>query len=280
VAQIAAKVPGRILEIAVKAGDTVTAGQVLAHLDERELQAKLNQARAAQAAAEAQAASAGADARRMQNLFDREAATRQMLDSTLAASRSAAARVAEARAAVVAAESVAGETVLRAPFGGAVVKRFMDPGDMALPGQPVLTLQSEQALRVEAAVPESCARLLKEGQELSARIGRATQPALIEEIAPAADPQTRTVLIKAALESRSNTQPGAFAWLEQACGHHSALLIPESAVSRAGQLESVRVVRDGQARLRHVRTGKAHEGLVEILSGLNEGDVVLLGEGK
>lgn len=280
VAQIAAKVPGRVLEVLVKAGDAVEAGQMLVRLEAQELQARLNQARAALAAAEAQAGRAGADARRMQNLFDREAATRQMLDAALAASRATGAQVTEARAAVAAAESAAGETVLRAPFGGAVVRRLMDPGDMALPGQPVLTLQSEQALRVEAAVPESCARLLKEGQELAVRIGPATQPALIEEIAPAADPQTRTVLIKAALESRADTHPGVFAWLEQACGSHRVIAIPAGAVSRVGQLESVRVVVDGQPRLRHVRTGKTYPDSVEILSGLKAGDVVLAGGGQ
>ena len=280
VAQIAAKVPARIQEMAVKAGDAVTAGQILVRLDERELQAKLNQARASQTAAEAQAGSAGADARRMQNLFEREAATRQMLDSTQAAARSAAARVAEARAAVVAAESVAGEGVLKAPFDGAVIQRLMEPGDMALPGQAILAMQSSQRLRVEAAIPESCAGTLEMGQQLSVRIGEKRHPAAIEEIAPAADVETRTVLVKAALDPQADAQPGTFASLEQACGRHQALLIPASAVIRTGQLESVRLAVDGHIRLRHVRSGKAYAGLVEILSGLREGDVVVTGGTK
>lgn len=280
VAQIASKVPARVLEIRVGAGDPVKTGQVLARLDEQELRARLNQARAALAAAEAHSARAGADARRTQNLFDQEAATRQMLDAALAASRSSAAQVAEARAAIAAAESVAGEGILRAPFDGAVIKRLMDPGDMALPGQPILTMQSVQHLRVEAAIPESCARLLQQGQGLKALIGSEDYPAKVEEIAPAADPQTRTVLIKAALDPQAHTQPGTFVWLEQACGRYSALLIPEGAVRRTGQLENVRVVLDGKSTLRHVRTGKIHDGSIEILSGLKEGERVLSGGGK
>jgi RND family efflux transporter MFP subunit len=279
VAQIASKVPARVIEITVRAGDVVQAGQVLARLDQQEAQARLNQARATLASAEAQSARVAADARRTQALFDREAATRQALDAALAAARSGAAQVAEARAAVAAAASVSGAGVLRAPFEGAVIRRLLEPGDMALPGQPVLALQSSRRLRVEAAVPESCARTLRLGQELRARLGEARYPAVVEEIAPAVDPETRTVLVKTALDPAAPTQPGTFAWLEQGCGRHRALLIPASALRRTGQLESVRVLIEGHARLRHVRTGEARDGTVEVLSGLREGDRILLGGG-
>ncbi len=277
VAQIASKVPARVLEITVRPGDNAKAGQVLVRLDERELKARLSQARSVLAAAEAQWAKASADARRTQTLFDAEAATRQQLDTALAASRSGAAQIAEARAAVGAAASVVSEGVLRAPFDGAVVKRLMEPGDLALPGQPVITMQSMQRLRIEAAIPESCARSLQQGQELTARIDEKTYLARIEEIAPAADAQTRTVLIKTALDPRTHPQPGTFAWLEQACGRHRALLIPANAVSHTGQLESVHVLIGRISRLRHVRTGKTRGGWVEVLSGLKEGETVLTG---
>jgi len=85
-------------------------------------------------------------------------------------------------------------------------------------------------------------------------------------------------LVKAGLESPA--QPGAFAWLEQACGRRQALLIPAKAVSRSGQLESVGLVVEGGVRLRHVRTGKSRDGQVEVLSGLKEGDAVMVGGGK
>jgi multidrug efflux pump subunit AcrA (membrane-fusion protein) len=122
--------------------------------------------------------------------------------------------------------------------------------------------------------------LLRQGQELKARIGSEDYPIRVEEIAPAADPQTRTVLVKAALDPRLQTQPGTFAWLEQPCGRHSALLIPRSAVSRTGQLERVRVVLNGKGMLRLVRTGKTRDGSIEVLSGLEEGENVLVGGGK
>jgi RND family efflux transporter MFP subunit len=280
VMQVASKVPARVLEIAVRAGDAVKKGQVLVRLDERELQSRLGQARSMLAATQAEAARAGTDAQRMRNLFEREAATQQSLEAAQAAAKSSEARVREAQATVAAAASVLTETVLRAPFDGTVVRRDREPGDMAMPGASVLTLQSGQKLRVEAAIPERCAGHLVLGSRLKARIGAKDYAVELEEIAPAADPSSHTVLVKAGLETQGGAQPGAFAWLEQSCGRHRALAIPESAVVRSGQLASVHLVASGKTMLRHVRTGKTHDGKVEILSGLKEGDAVLLGGGQ
>jgi RND family efflux transporter MFP subunit len=282
VAQVAPKVAGRILEITVHAGEKVKRGQVLARLDEAEIRARVGQARAALAAAEAAAHRARADGQRLRNLFDKEAATRQDLDAAVAAARSADAQVREAREAVREAESRLGDATLNAPFDGVVVQRRQEPGDMALPGNPVLTLQQSQQLRIESAVPANCAGRVKLGDELKARIANPERElkAVVDEIQPAADPRTRTVLVKARLPEDSGVQPGAFGWLYQPCGQSEVLLVPASAVSRVGQLESVRLVVDGRVRLRHVRTGKRHDGQIEILSGLKEGDLVQLPGGR
>jgi RND family efflux transporter MFP subunit len=282
VTQVAPKFPGRILDISVRAGDRVKRGQVLAKLDEAEIQARLAQARSALAAAEAEAGRARADARRIQNLFAKEAATRQDLDTAVAAARGADARVQEARAAIREAESRLGESALRAPFDGVVVRRDREPGDMGMPGAAVLTLQQSQQLRMEAAIPANCAGLVKLGDELKVRTANPTAEfrTVVDEIQPAADPKTRTVLVKARLPEGSGVSPGAFGWLYQSCGRSDVLLVPDSAVSRIGQLESVRLVTDGEVRLRHVRTGKRRDGLVEILSGLKEGDTVQLAGGR
>ena len=280
VAQVAPKVAARVLEITVRTGDHVKSGQILARLDQRELQAKLAQARAALVAAEAQAARAGADARRIKNLFDKEAATRQSWEAAQAAASASSAQTQEARAAITEVESLAGETTLRAPFDGAIVQRHLEPGDMALPGTPVLTLQTSQKMRIEAAIPESCSPTLRLGETLQARVGEIRIEATVEEIAPAADPQTRTVLIKAGIQANGAIQPGAFGWIEQACGARQVLLIPAQAVIRSGQLESVHVLENGRDLLRHVRTGKAHDGLVEVHSGLREGELIWVRSGS
>jgi RND family efflux transporter MFP subunit len=285
VAQIAPKLPARILDLTVHAGEAVKTGQIVARLEQSEPQSRVSGARSALAVVEAHAAKATADLRRAQNLFDREAATKQSLEAAQAAARSADAQVAEAQANIAAAQSRLGETVLRAPFDGIVVKRTLEPGDMAQPGAPVLTIQSNQKLRVEAAIPESCAQGVAVGASLTAVIGVKTYAVKVEEIAPATDPQTRTVLVKAGFDGSgfdksSPAQPGAFAWIEQHCGGRTVLVIPAAAVSRSGQLETVRLVEKDSVKLRHIRTGKLEGDQVEVLSGLVAGDVVLTGGGR
>lgn len=279
VSEVSSKIPGRIMDMTVRAGDRVRRGQVLARLDESEVIARLGQARSALTAAEAEAGRARADAQRLENLFAKEAATRQDLDTALAAARTTEARVQEARAGVLEIESRRGETLLKAPFDGVVVRRNLEPGSVTMPGVAVLTIQQSSQLRVETAVPANCAGGIRTGADLKVKIANPERDfrVIVDEIQPAADPSTRTVLIKARLPENSGVQPGAFGWLYQSCGQSQVLLIPASAVSRIGQLESVRLVVNGKSRLRHVRTGKTYNGQIEIQSGLQEGDMVEVG---
>jgi RND family efflux transporter MFP subunit len=276
VTQIAPKMSGRILDITVRAGNPVKRNQVLVRLNAAEVRARLEQTRFALVAAEAEALRARTDAARIQNLYHREATTRRDLDSALAGTHAADALTVRAREAVREAQSHLNDAELTAPFDSVVVSRHQEPGDMALPGVPVITLQQSQHLRIEAAIPVTCSDKIALGNVLMARVGTPAREirVTVDEIQPLADAQTRTVLIKARLPANSGTQPGAFAWLQQACGHESVLLVPAAAVTRIGQLESVRLITDGQTKLRHVRTGKRLGDAVEILSGLSEGDTV------
>lgn len=278
-ARISPKIASRIEQIMVRAGDRVSRGQILVRLDERSLQARLGQARSALTAARAESARYRADARRTENLFRRDAATQQALDTALAATRAADARVQEAQSAIQEVEALFAETTLRSPFEGVVLQRHREPGDTAMPGVPVLTILERGRLRVEVAIPESCAGGVRDGQSLNIVASDVAHPqaATVDEIAPSADPQSHTRLVKASLPLDTLLKPGAFVRVEQSCGQHRVLLIPAAAVTRSGQIESVRLVTDGRAQLRHVRTGKRYQDRLEVLSGLQEGDAVLAG---
>lgn len=276
-AQISPKIASRIEDILVRAGDRVQRGQILVRLDERSVKARLAQARAGLTAVQAEAARSRTDAQRIENLYRREAATQQTLDHAVAAARAAEARVHEAQSAIQEVEALFSETALRAPFDGVVLQRQREPGDTAMPGTPILTILEPGWLRVEAAIPLSCAGSIREGQALTVLDASHRQSATVEEIAPSADPKTHTLLIKARLPRDTSLLPGAFVHVEQTCGLQRSLMIPDSAVSRSGQIESVRLVRDGHVQLRHVRTGKRFEDRVEVLSGLQEGDTILMG---
>jgi RND family efflux transporter MFP subunit len=277
VANIAPKITARILEIKVHAGDKVKKGDAIARLDERDVKAQESAALAALASANAQASRAKADEQRTRSLYDKEAATRESFDAAVARLKEAQAAVSQAHSAVTEIRTHLSDTNLVAPFDGVVVKRFKEPGDMALPGVPVASLQTSQGLRLEADVPNTCAGRYSIGTGVKVRIDTlgVTTQGQIDEISPEVDPQTRTQLIKVTLPAIEGLQPGYFGWLEQACGQHEALLIPANAVQRIGQLEVVRVLSDGRQLTRHVRTGKTFGDQIEVISGLHAGETVI-----
>ena len=277
-ARIAPKMTARILDIKVKAGDRVRKGDVIARLDNKALRAQERRARAALAAAKADAERAKADERRIRALFAKEAATRETFDGVISKSKAAHAAVEAAYSALGEIRANKADTTLKAPFDGVIIKRLKEPGDMGVPGAPIVAIHTTNALRLEAAVPTYCARFLTVGTKTTVRIETLNLKlaAEIDEIIPEVDPQTRTILIKTALPPTEGLQPGLFGWLDQACSKHEALLIPKSAVRRIGQLEVVKVLSDGNVFSRHVRTGKSHDQLIEIQSGLHEDEVVVV----
>ncbi len=276
-ANIAPKMTARIIEIKVNAGDKVKKGDVIARLDERDIKAQENAALAALAGANAQANRAQADEQRTRSLFSVDAATRENFDAVVAMSKAAQAGANQATSTVTEIRSHLADTLLLAPFDGVIVKRLKEPGDMGLPGVPVVTLQTPQGLRLEADVPSTCAGRYSIGMNVTVRIDtlNLTTNAQIDELSPEVDPQTRTQLIKIALPAITGLQPGYFGWLEQACGQHEALLIPAGAVQHIGQLEVVKVLAEGRQQMRHIRTGKSFGDRIEVISGLHEGETVI-----
>lgn len=278
-AQPASKLLARINEVRVELGQAVKADDVIAVLDDRDVRARVEQAKSAQAAAQAQAAQGDAEFARTKRLFEKEAATKRDLEAAEARRASANAQVEQARQALAEAEVLLTETTVRAPFDGVVTDKGAQAGDTAVPGKPIVIVQDPRHLRLEAAVPESYARKATLGMEVRVRIDSTGREmvAPLEEIAPVADPESRTFLLKAALPADEAVRPGMFGRLIQPCGRKSAILVPASAVTHVGQLEIVRVLEGGEARVRHVRTGKTTGDQVEVLSGLREGERVLSG---
>lgn len=278
-ARVAPKINARILTVAVREGDRVKQGTVIARLDAEQNQALEREAASLAAAAKADAMRAEADLKRTMGLFEQEAATREAYEHAEANARKA---LANAQAAAHRMHETAiqrGETVLRAPFDGVIARRLHEPGDMGLAGEPVILLHNLSALRLEASVPAFCAGTVRIGNTATVRIDalKISLSAKIDEIVPAADPLTGTVLVKVSLPETQGLQPGLFGWLEQSCGiEHTALLIPKSALRRIGQVEVVTVQDGARLSIRHVRSGSSFGRLIEILSGLDEGETVVI----
>lgn len=278
VANVAARVLARVSEVRVAMGSSVKAGEVLVVLDAHEFAAKREQARAAVAVAEAEAQHAAQEERRVRALFEQNAATQRDFDAAVARSRAAAAAWHRAREALDEAEVALGETFLRAPFDGIVASRLVDPGDLAVPGEPLVVVHDPSTLRFETSVGESCSGTLSVGGSLSVRLDqpRRELQGRIEEVSPQADPMTRSVRMKLALPELPDVRHGAYGVARVPCGEHVAMLVPTTAIQRRGQLEFVYVRTPEGVRVRQVRSGKTFGDQVEILSGLRAGERVVV----
>lgn len=277
--QISARVLSTVTAVTVSEGDRVAQGDVLVELDRRDLTARLEQARQARAVTQAVWEEARASFERINELAQRGVVAAAELDRTEATLRTAQAELAGSRQAVEEAEAAHSYATVRAPFDGRVMHRMVETGDTAVPGNPLLHLYDSDALRMEAQVRESLAIQLAPGDRLRVRIDALdlTLPSTVDMIVPAADPGSRSFVVKTTLPPLPELYPGMFGRLLIQAETEEHVSIPVSALRRVGQLEYVLVAVDGNALRRYVRIGAArHEGRMEVLSGLRPGEWVVL----
>lgn len=276
-ATVEAQVPGRVLKVLVRAGQAVEKGQLLAQLDDQQFQARLAQARQGLAAARANFERAGAEHERVKKFFQAEAATPQGLEQAKAGYLAAEAGLRQAQQMVAEAEVALGWTRLTAPESGQVVRRLAEPGDLALPGKPLLTLQTVGGHRLEALVREGLIAKVRPGQTVRVEIpslGRGVS-GTVEEVVPAADPATRSFLVKVGLAPTPGLYSGMFGRLLVPLQSRPAVLAPRQALRRVGQLEMVRVKTAAGWENVYVTSGREQgDGRVEILSGLKGGEIL------
>ena len=258
-ATLAAKVMGTVIT-APGLGQTVEAGEVLVTLSASELSAAVDQARAALDLATR-------NHLREAGLLERGASTAEMVNNLDDQRRMAAAQLEAANARLSHAQ-------VSAPFAGRVTARLAETGDLAAPGTPLFTLEG-QHLEVQLAVPASLT-LANPGDVLIVELdGDTTARATVTEVSPAADPVSRSRLVRLALPADAPASAGEFVrvrWPDQAA---AVITIPTSAISSFGQMQRVFVPQDGRATLRLVKTGHAQDGTTVILSGLNAGESVV-----
>jgi RND family efflux transporter MFP subunit len=261
---IEAKISGRIEQMRVVPGQPVKAGELLAVVDAREVQARYDQAVALRQQAEA-------DLKRLTSLLEQKILSPAEFDTAQARARVAIATVTEA-------EAMLSYANVTAPFAGVITRKHADVGDLATPGKPLLEMEDSTALRLEADVPEAVVGRLKLGDQLPVRISALAQEreGVVSEIAPAADPNSRTFLVKLDLPSAPGLRAGQFGRVAMPVGETAALRVPASAVVQRGQVELVFVLVDGRAQLRIVKTGKRLGAEVELVSGVTAGESIVV----
>jgi RND family efflux transporter MFP subunit len=309
-AVIASRVMAPIVDVLVRPGDRVRRGAPLVRLDAREINAAGSRASAALEAARRSAEAAASDTRaaeaglrmarlthdRVAALQAKRSATPQELDQATAGlsaaeaqlagavARSAAATAArdEAEAAMQGAQIATSYSVLNAPFDALVAERHVDPGTMATPGAPLLTLEDAIAFRLEVRLDEARAGQIGVGQAAEVSVGETTERAdawglgRVVEIARL-DAVSHGFVVKIELPTAAHVQSGQFGRARFSGPTRRTLTVPSAAVLRRGQLTFVFAVdADDVARLRPISTGAAAADRVEALAGLHDGDRVVI----
>lgn len=282
-AAIEAKVSGRIEQMLVVPGQTVTNGELLARLDAHEIQARYDQAIAARQQAEN-------DFKRASDLMQQKILSQSEFDS--AQSRFRVANAAEAEV-----KTMLGYTMIAAPFDGVITRKLADVGDLAAPGKTLLQMENPATLRLEADVPAALIGNVKPGDPLAVKIAGVTNElaGIVAEMSPAADPNSRTFLVKLDLPAAPGLRSGQFGRVAVPIGEVSAIRIPVSAVVQRGQMELIFVVAASRqsaadsskadlrrsaeaplrAQLRLIKSGTRVGDEIEVVSGLDSGEQIV-----
>jgi membrane fusion protein (multidrug efflux system) len=259
---------GRVTALLFREGQFVAKGAPLIKIDDDMLRAQAERAKADRDLA-------GQQLERMRRLREQNASSPADLERAEAAARSAAAGLAVLELQIA-------RTTVRAPFAGVVGQRFVSAGDYVTTATRLLTLQTIDPQRAVIEVPERHAVRLRPGQTVeftvAAEPGR-TFRARVDFIDPVVQPENRTIVVKAQAPNPDRVlKPGMFIEARLATATRAnATVVPEDAVQPLRTANVVWAVADGKASRRVVQLGARSQGLVEVLSGVEAGELVVVG---
>lgn len=274
-ATLSTKLMATVSAVHVQVGDRVKRGDLLVTLDVRDIDAKASQANGNLQGAEAMLADAEIQVARMRALFADSAAPKAQLDAAEAGLARAQAAVLGARGGVAEAAAVREYGAVRAPFSGEVTQRFVDPGAFATPGAPLIMVQQSGSLRVTALVPPAAAMRVARGANVDVSIEGIATTGTVEGVVAA--PSGGVFTVNVIVVNRDRAFPsGGSATVLLPGGERTVRLIPATAVTREGDLTGVLVRANTVTERRWVRLGRTRGAYVEVLSGVDAGDVVMV----
>lgn len=278
--EVKPEIAGRVSQILFEEGDSVRAGQVLVRLNRDRLEAELQAARASVSRARAEAENLERQLRRNDSLLARGAISQQAYDDLETSHASAQAGLEEAEANLALARENLEDATIRAPFDGRVGVRSFDLGDYLAVGTSMFTVVDDDPLEIRFSVPERYLGQLELGSEIDVRVQSApdrTVEGRLEFISPYVSAASRSVELRALIPNADAVlRPGQFATVVLELEERPAVLVPEAALLPRDEGATVFLVRGGEAVPRQVSMGLRRQGVVEILSGVSEGDTVVV----
>lgn len=278
-ATLSSKVMGTVVQIRKQAGETIRRGEILIVVDSRDVEGQISSAKGALAQAKAAASIAETNLRRYEQLFAKEAASQLELDQARFQYETAMGAVAQAEGAVATASSYRSYAEIPSPIDGRVVDRFCEVGDMAAPGRPLMKVEDGSRLRIDVSLPETAHDAARAGDSVEVRVpalGDLRLVGRVTEVVPAADPMTRSFLVKIDLPENPALRSGLYGHAMIPAGVRQAIRVPADALVTRGGLTGLFVAESGRAAFRLVTARPDADGRLEVLSGLSAGERLIL----
>ena len=261
-----------------KAGVSVDEGQLLVELDDTDLKARVAQAEAARDASKSARDQAEVDLGRTRSLYEQKVESKATLDTAQTRLDTAQAELTRAQQTVAFAESQLAYTQVTSPIDGVVIDKQVETGDLVTPGRTLVTLYDPGRMQLVARVRERLAMSLEVGKEVAVTI-----PALdldchgrVDQIVPEAEANSRVFEVRVTGPCPPGIYAGMYGQLHIPIGTRREMRIPDAAVKRVGQMETVYVLeKEGGLRRRFVQTGRRAGDTVEVLAGLVDGQTIL-----
>lgn len=286
------KTGGKVAQVLVDVGSKVTKGQLLVKLDTAELNAQLKQATAALELARSGNAQnqirlqdALNNLNRMQELYNQGAVSKQQYEAALfnydmVKNTDTVANVKQAQANVELIKTQISNAVITAPESGEIAARMVDPGEMAGPGAPVVTIINTTRVFIEGIIAERDIALVRRGQAVDVKIDAAGGifKGIIETVSPAADPRSKGYPLKAGLSNPDKKlKPGMFGEIQLVTGQKDGVVvIPKEAIIDRGAGKAVYVINGNQAEERKITPGMESGDRVEVSEGLKAGEKLVI----
>lgn len=276
--KVASRTTGFIREILVREGELITKGEPLVLLDDADIEGAIEQAQAAVNRSSATQKDAQTDLDRFEKLFKLGSISGEKLRKTRLQRDVAKDTQEETEAALKTSLAQRQYVRITSPISGVVVVRHRRDGDLASPGVPILTVESNSGFLFETYVSENRLKKIKQHDSVQVNIDALDNPltGIVARVVPSADPLTRKFLVKVTLPEQAGLLPGMFGRSHFQIGTEPAIVISHDALTQRGGLQGVFVVNNqNHAYFRWLRIGKEIGDRVEILAGLRNGERIV-----
>jgi len=277
--EIGTKVMGEVEAIPVNIGDKVSKGTLILKIKDNDLEAKKAQVEAGLEEAMVRLEAVEKDYNRFKVLYEQGSATSKEWDDIRTQSRATKARVQAAENQLKEINDLLTYTQIKAPYNGVIAAKYVQVGDIASPGRPLVAIEQSGLFKVTATLPESEISSVQKGDTVRLNITaiKATGiQAIVTEVSASGSPQNRQFQVEFKLIQNTDMnrlRSGMFAEILVQDGSSAVIAIPAEALVTRGQLKGVYTLSsDDETLLRWIRTGRTTDNMIEVLSGLQEGE--------